>query len=283
MTFQRWAILGSAGMLGQEFINSISSHNLTGFDRAEFDITDIESVRSVLTNFDVVINCVAWTEVDNAETHEEAALKVNGDGPRNVATVCSEIGAQLVQISTDYVFSGVDSVPYEVYSQTDPKTAYGRTKLAGEIAVRQLLPNDSYIVRTAWLYGQYGPNFVKTMLTLEKTRDTLSVVDDQVGQPTWTYDLVQIIEALLGSGAPAGTYHGTSSGQTSWFGFAQEIFRLTGADPNRVFPTTTDNFPRPAPRPSYSVLGHRKWEEVGLEPISDWKIGLAEALKSGGF
>ncbi len=133
-------------------------------------------------------------------------------------------------------------------------------------------------MRTAWLYGVHGANFVKTMLALEAGRPEVSVVDDQRGQPTWSRDLADQVVALMAGGAPAGTYHGTSSGDTTWFGFTREIYRLIGADPQRVQPTTTDAFPRPAPRPAYSVLGHGRWSEVGMAPIRDWHEALAEAL-----
>ena len=279
----KWAVLGHAGMLGQDFMAALASRDVTGFDRAEFDITDLDSVRSTLTDFDVVINCAAWTAVDDAEEKEPAALAINGDGPKNVAIVCKEIGAKLVHISTDYVFSGDATSPYAEDALVGPKSAYGRTKLAGEIAIRETLPLDHYIVRTAWLFGEHGPNFIKTMLNLEKVKETISVVDDQIGQPTWTKDLVSQIIAMVDAKVPAGTYHGTSSGQTSWFGLTQRIYELIEANPNRVLPTTTDAFPRPAPRPAYSVLGHDKWSAVGMSPIRNWDEALAAAFADGAF
>ena len=279
----KWAVLGHAGMLGQDLMSALSSREVTGFDRAEFDITDIDSVKSILSGFDLVVNCAAWTAVDDAEVDEAAALAINGDGPRNVAKVCNEIGAKLVQISTDYVFSGDATTPYAENSEVGPKSAYGRTKLAGEVAVRNHLPIDHYIVRTAWLYGEHGPNFIKTMINLEKSKDTISVVNDQVGQPTWTKDLASQVITLVDSEAPAGTYHATSSGQTTWFGLTQKIFELIGADPNRVLPTTTEAFPRPAPRPAYSVLGHGSWKAVGMNPIRVWDEALIAAFNDGAF
>lgn len=283
MANSRWAILGAAGMLGQEFMTTVADRELVGLDRAEFDITDMDTIRGVLTGFDVVVNCAAWTAVDDAETHEEAALAINGTGPGNVAQVCSEMGATLVHISTDYVFDGEAYSPYSEDAATNPQSAYGRTKLAGELTVRKTLPNDHYIVRTAWLYGQYGPNFVKTMLNLEKSKDTISVVDDQIGQPTWANDLVKQIVKLVDAELPAGNYHGTSGGETSWFGLTRRIYELIGADPNRVLPTTTDQFPRPAPRPAYSVLGHGKWSAHNLNPIRQWENALEAAFAQGAF
>jgi dTDP-4-dehydrorhamnose reductase len=279
----KWAVLGHAGMLGQDLMSALSSREVAGFDRAEFDITDIDSVKSILSGFDVVVNCAAWTAVDDAEVNEATALAINGEGPRNVAKVCNEIGAKLVQISTDYVFSGDATTPYVENSEVGPKSAYGRTKLAGEVAVRDHLPEDHYIVRTAWLYGEHGPNFIKTMINLEKSKDTISVVNDQVGQPTWTKDLASHVITLVDSEVPAGTYHATSSGQTTWFGLTQKIFELIGADPNRVLPTTTEAFPRPAPRPAYSVLGHGSWKAIGMNPIRAWDEALVAAFNDGAF
>ena len=279
----KWAVLGHAGMLGQDLMSALSSREVTGFDRAEFDITEIDSVKSILSGFDVVVNCAAWTAVDDAEVNEAAALAINGEGPRNVVKVCNEIGAKLVQISTDYVFSGDATTPYAETAEVGPKSAYGRTKLAGEVAVRDYLPSDHYIVRTAWLYGEHGPNFIKTMINLEKSKETISVVNDQVGQPTWTKDLASQVINLVDSEAPAGTYHATSSGQTTWFGLTQKIFELIGADPNRVLPTTTEAFPRPAPRPAFSVLGHDNWRAVGMNPMRAWDEALIAAFNNGAF
>jgi dTDP-4-dehydrorhamnose reductase len=279
----KWAVLGHAGMLGQDLMLGLSNRDVHGFDRAEFNITDLESVRSVLSDFDVVVNCAAWTAVDDAEVNESAAMAINGTGPANIARVCAELGSKLVHISTDYVFSGDAKNPYSETEMTKPKSAYGRTKLAGELAVRENLPNDHYIVRTAWLYGQYGPNFIKTMINLEKTKDSISVVDDQIGQPTWTKDLTTQIISMIDAKAPSGTYHATSSGQTSWFGLTQRIFELLGADPARVLPTDTAAFPRPAPRPAYSVLGHENWSKVGLNPIRNWNVALTAAFAEGAF
>ena len=279
----KWAVLGHAGMLGQDLMLGLSNRDVHGFDRAEFDITDLESVRSVLSDFDVVVNCAAWTAVDDAEVNEAAAMAINGTGPANVSHVCAELGSKLVHISTDYVFSGDAKIPYSETEMTKPKSAYGRTKLAGELAVKENLPNDHFIVRTAWLYGQYGPNFVKAMINLEDTKDSISVVDDQIGQPTWTKDLTTQIISMIDAKAPSGTYHATSSGQTSWFGLTQRIFELLGADPKRVLPTDTASFPRPAPRPAYSVLGHENWSKVGLNPIRNWNEALTAAFAEGAF
>jgi dTDP-4-dehydrorhamnose reductase len=258
-----------------------AEHEAVGLDLPEVDITDPDSVQRALEVHrpDVVINAAAYTAVDDAESNEGLAHRINAEGPAIIAAACGRNPrTKLVHISTDYVFGGEASTPYAEDAATGPTSAYGRTKLAGEQAVLKELPDSSYVVRTAWLYGENGNNFVKTMLRLESERPTLSVVDDQLGQPTWSRDLAGQIVALVAAEAPAGIYHGTSSGETTWCGFTKEIFRLAGADPQRVEPTSTDKFPRPAPRPAYSVLGHRRWAEVGLAPIRRWDEALAEAL-----
>ena len=160
-------------------------------------------------------------------------------------------------------------------------SAYGRTKADGEKLVLELNPTRSYIVRTAWLYGQHGPNFPRTMLNLAAQRDSLSVVDDQIGQPTWTVDLAAKMVELLDSGAPFGIYHGTSSGETSWYEFARAVFRNAGLDPERVQPTDSASFVRPAPRPAYSVLAHGAWAAAGLEPLRSWDEALIDAMSRG--
>jgi dTDP-4-dehydrorhamnose reductase len=228
---------------------------------------------------DVVVNAAAWTAVDDAETNEPQAFAVNATGAANLARACADVGAELVQVSTDYVFAGDATSPYAESAQLAPRSAYGRTKAAGEWAVTALCPR-SRVVRTAWLYGAGGPSFVSTMARLAAQRETLDVVDDQHGQPTWTMDLSRILEALVTSGAPYGAYHATSSGETTWCGFAREIFSGLGLDPARVHPTTTEAFPRPAPRPAYSVLGHDAWHRAGIAPIRSWREALAEALPS---
>jgi dTDP-4-dehydrorhamnose reductase len=202
--------------------------------------------------------------------------------------VCAGAGALLVQPSTDYVFDGHASAPYAEDAPTAPAGAYGRTKLAGEQAVRAALPDASYVVRTAWLYGAHGKNFVKTMLRLARNGTAPGVVADQHGQPTWTADVAAQICALIDASAPAGVYHATSSGQTTWFGFAEEIFRLYNQDqdhnqdPERgrltPRPIATADYPLPAPRPAYSVLGHRAWHEADIRPIGDWKDALHRAF-----
>jgi dTDP-4-dehydrorhamnose reductase len=279
-----WLITGAGGMLGQDLLARLNGESVVALDRKALDLTDPDAVLAAVEEHrpDVVVNCAAWTAVDDAEAQEAEALRINGDGPRHLAEACAKTGAKLLQVSTDYVFAGDGTSPYAEDAPTAPRSAYGRTKLAGEQAVLAALPGAGYVVRTAWLYGAGGGNFVRTMIKLEGIKDTLDVVDDQRGQPTWTADLadrlVRLGQAALAGTAPAGFYHGTSGGETTWFGFTREIFRLLGADPERVRPTTSEAFVRPAPRPAYSVLGHDRWRAAGIEPVRDWREALAEAF-----
>ena len=279
----RWLVIGCDGQLGSDLMEVLpaAGHEAVGMDLPAIDITQPTSVAAALDSVapDVVVNAAAYTAVDAAEEHEATALQVNGVGPGVLAAgVSQRPGCQLVHISTDYVFDGSARTPYAEDAPTNPASAYGRTKAVGEEEVLTALPDRGYVVRTAWLYGANGANFVKTMLRLAGERETLAVVDDQRGQPTWSHDLAEQIVALVDAEAPAGIYHGTSSGETTWFDFTREIFRLAGLDPDRVQPTTTDKFPRPAPRPAYSVLGHERWVQVGIAPIRDWQPALVEAL-----
>ncbi len=270
-----WLVIGSRGQLGTDLMDLLGD-KAVGLDVPDIDITDLDSVAQAIYEVgpELVVNCAAYTAVDAAESDETTAQAVNGTGAANVAEAAAQ--TRLIHVSTDYVFDGTATTPYAENAAPSPRSAYGRTKLFGEQAV--LRHPEAYVVRTAWLYGAAGNNFVKTMLGLEKTRDTLSVVDDQVGQPTWSRDLAAQLILLGSSSAAPGIYHGTNSGQTSWYGFTRRIFELAGADPDRVLPTTTDEFPRPAPRPAYSVLGHERWREQGMQPMRPWEQALADAL-----
>ena len=290
-------VTGASGQLGQDLLRAVRAGGdvfARGLKRADLDVTDAFAVQDMVVGWErivrsdnpahrlVVVNCAAYTAVDAAEADEETAYAVNAAAPALLATACAKAGARLIHVSTDYVFPGDASEPYDVDDETGPHSAYGRTKLAGELAVREILPDASYVVRTAWLYGATGQNFVKTMARLERERETVSVVDDQRGSPTWSRDLAAGLLALAGSEAPAGIYHGTNSGDTTWHGFTQAIFGELGADPARVLPTTSDAFPRPAPRPAYSVLSQRAWDEAGLPPFQGWREALAEAFRTSG-
>jgi dTDP-4-dehydrorhamnose reductase len=279
----RTLITGAAGMLGRDLQLALQGRDVTALGRADLDITDPDAVDAAVAGHDVVINSAAYTKVDDAETHESDAAAVNATGPRLLAEAAVRHGAKLVTISTDYVFDGNGTAPYAEDAPTDPLNAYGRTKAEGEAHVRRIAPDSSYVVRTAWIYGAHGPNFAATMLRLAQTHDTVSVVTDQVGQPTWTGDLAARIVELVDADAPAGTYHGTNSGQGSWYDFTKAIFAENGLDPDRVLPTDSAAFVRPAPRPAYSVLGHDGWSRAGLAPMRDWREALHAATAAGVF
>ena len=268
----RWLVAGAYGMLGQDLVDRLRARgdHVTGVDRDTVDITDEDAVRQAVLGHDVVVNCAAWTAVDDAETHEAAAFAVNATGPQILARAASAAGARMVQISTDYVFDGVAVDPYAEDAVAAPRTAYGRTKLAGEWAVRAEAP-DHLIVRTAWLYGARGACFPRTIARLAAERGGLDVIADQVGQPTWTGDLADLVIRLVEAGVPSGRYHGTSAGRTTWHGFAQAAVAAAGMDPAIVRETTSEDYVRPAPRPSFSVLGHDALTAVGVEPIGDWR------------
>ena len=277
----RYLITGASGMLGRDLQAALSDREVLAYARSELDVTDIAAVRRAAEDVDVIINAAAYTKVDDAETNEVAAAMVNAVGAGNLAHVAAETGAILIQVSTDYVFDGTATSPYPEDARTNPVSAYGRTKADGERRALDANPDGTFIVRSAWLYGQHGPNFVKTMLGLGLRRPEVSVVTDQIGQPTWTLDLAKQIALLAESDAPAGIYHATASGQASWFEFAKAIFEFGGLDPQAVKPVDGSQFVRPAPRPAYSVLGHEAWAEVGLPPMRDWRLALADAFATG--
>jgi len=279
----RWLITGARGQLGsdlRQLLEQSPAAEVRACGSAELDVTDRAAIGAQLADFrpDVIVNAAAYTAVDAAESDYERAYAVNAVGPALLAAEAARTGARLLHISTDYVFDGTAGSPYQVDAPTNPQSAYGRTKLAGEQAVRELAPETGYVVRTSWLYGAAGPNFVKTMARLEASKPTLSVVDDQIGSPTWSADLAGRLVDLMHSGRPAGIYHCRGAGSTSWHGFAQAIFAELGADPGRVLPIKTENFPLPAPRPAYSVLSDAEWLAAGLPPMRDWRAALTAAL-----
>jgi dTDP-4-dehydrorhamnose reductase len=246
--------------------------------RDELDITDADAVRAVLASGDVVLNCAAYTAVDAAESDADTAFARNETGPAVLAAACTAVGATLIHVSTDYVFDGSGDRPHEPGDPTGPTTVYGRSKLAGERAVLREAP-DAHIVRTAWVYTGDQRDFVATMRRLERERDTVRVVDDQVGSPTFAPDLAAGLLELAGgcSGAPR-ILHATNAGQASWFELARAVFAGVGADPARVLPCTSAEYPSSAPRPAYSVLSNRAWSASGLTPLRDWRLALGDAL-----
>ena len=277
----RYLVVGGGGMLGTDLSAALAGRDVESLSRSQLDITDRDAVRAAVEGHDVILNAAAYTKVDDAESQEHEAHLVNAVGAGILASAAAKFGARMVQFSTDYVFDGTATAPYPEDAPLNPVSAYGRTKADGERLVLAANPESSYIVRTAWLYGAHGPNFGKTMRRLAQERDEVGVVTDQVGQPTWTLDLAHQIVALLDSDAPAGVYHGTSSGQASWFDFARAVFAASGLDPERVRPTDSSAFVRPAPRPAYSVLGHDGWATVGLAPMRSWSEALIEATAAG--
>lgn len=286
MTAIRWLVTGAAGQLGSELVGALSDQDLTATTRAELDLAgaDLESALRAWTSRagadvrSVVINTAAWTDVDGAELDPGGAAALNEHVPARLARACAQVGAELVQLSTDYVFPGTGSRPYEVDDPTGPASVYGATKLDGERAVRAAL-EQHYIVRTSWVYGAGGRNFVKTIAGLRHRRQSLDVVADQVGSPTWTGDLAAGLIELVRSRVAYGTYHCAGGGQASWHDLARAVFEEVGADPQRIRPCTTEQFPRPAPRPAFSVLSGRSWTAAGLKPLPQWRDSLRSAFR----
>ena len=267
----RALVAGAGGMLGTDVVTVLQQRGaeVRACGRHDLDVTDPVAVSEAVHDTDVVINCAAWTAVDDAETREADAFVLNAVAPQLLARAAKAAGAAVLHVSTDYVFDGRADQPYSEDAPLSPASAYGRTKAAGEWAVQKENPHH-WVVRTAWLYGANGGCFPRTMARLAAERDELSVVEDQVGQPTWTVDVAAQLAALLEARAPWGIYHATASGQASWFEFASAVVSSAGASAT-VTPTTRDAFPRPAPRPSWSVLGHGRWRDAGIAPIPHWR------------
>jgi dTDP-4-dehydrorhamnose reductase len=272
-------VTGAAGQLGQDVLLELErkNHQAFGVDRQQLDITKEEDVLAFISKVkpDVILHCAAYTNVDAAEENENAAYQVNAAGTENLAKAAKLNGSKVMYISTDYVFDGTANEPYEVDEPTQPLGAYGRTKLAGEQLLQKHL-DEFFIVRTAWVFGVYGNNFVKTMIRLGKERGEVGVVHDQVGSPTYTVDLAKFMVELMETDK-YGIYHATNSGVCSWYEFAVEIFKQANMNVT-VNPLTSDQFPRPAARPKYSVLSKKMIEQQGLKPLRDWKEALAAYL-----
>lgn len=284
-----WLVTGARGQVGSELLRILAGRqdDVTGWGRAELDLTDEDQVRTAVRgwlaqvradrNAAVVVNAAAYTDVDGAESDEETAALVNGAAPGWIAEELAG-GGRLLHLSTDYVFDGSGTSPYPVDAAVAPRSAYGRTKAAGERAVAAA-GGDATTVRTAWVYDRTGRNFVTTMQRLSAERPTVSVVDDQIGAPTWAVDLAAGLVAL-GSRADAvpPVLHYTNSGSASWYEVARAVFEEIGADPGRVQPTTSAEMARPAPRPAYSVLDLSAWTTAGLPEPRPWRAALHEAL-----
>lgn len=271
-------ITGVNGMLGRDLVSYLHNYEIIGSDISELDITNLALVKSTLYSFkpDIVINSAAYTDVDGCETNIDQAFTVNGLGPRNLAAVCNELNKPLIHFSTDYIFDGTGTSPYKEWDMPDPKSIYGKSKLLGEQYVRQLT-NKHYIIRTSWLYGENGKNFVQTMLRLAKEREEIGVVNDQKGSPTYTGDLAIAISQLIQTQA-YGTYHLTNSGSCTWYEFALEIFKQAGVNGIQVNPITTEEINRPAPRPGYSVMDNYIWRLQGFKPLRHYTEALREYL-----
>ena len=283
----RWLIAGASGMLGRDLQVQLASsgHEVTALSHRDLDVTDADgvqaAVRASVGEHDVVVNAAAFTRVDDAEVEVDAATAVNATGAENLAAASAAVGARFIQLSTDYVFDGRAREPYAEDAPLNPLSVYGRAKADGERLARRAYPDGTIILRTAWLYGAHGGNFLSAVLGLAARQDTVSVLTDQLGQPTWTVDLVQQILSVIRADVPAGIYHATNAGEASRFDFAREIFRLAGLDPDRIIPAAGGADVRPAPRPAYSVLGHEAWDRVGVAPMRPWQDALAAASAAG--
>ncbi|HHW38559.1 MAG TPA: dTDP-4-dehydrorhamnose reductase [Bacillales bacterium] len=272
-------VTGAEGQLGTDLVMmlKVTGYDVLGMGKSALDITNEKKVYNMISQIkpDIIIHCAAYTQVDKAEAEPDYAFLINGIGTRNIALASEKIGAKLVYISTDYVFDGCEDAPYHEFAPVSPINVYGSSKLAGEMYVRDF-HSKFFIVRTSWVFGGYGNNFVKTMLHLSKEKDQLKVVNDQIGSPTYTVDLSTCIMQLMESDK-YGIYHVSNSGSCSWYEFAREIFSQT-KNKIELEPCTTEEFPRPAKRPIYSVLDHMGLRINGFDPIPDWKDGLTRFL-----
>lgn len=280
----KWLVTGASGMLGTDVaavLGARTGDTVTAAERHTLDITSDRDIGKLVPGHDVVVNCAAWTDVDGAESDPQGAMRVNGYAPLLLARECRYRGIPLVHVSTDYAVSGEHGTPVPEDAPHAPVNEYGRGKAWGERAVRE----EGWVVRTAWLYGENGRNFVDTMRRLAQGADPVRVVNDQWGQPTCTRDLARrLVDVGVAAGRgdiPPGVYHGTASGYTSWYHLAREVFALTGHDPDRVVPVTSAEFVRPATRPAWSVLGHDAWRKARMEPMAHWRVMLTRALAEG--
>lgn len=277
-----WLIVGANGQLGRCLQDVLlqQSVDFVAAPHSHLDITDAQAVSHFASShsFSTIVNCAAWTAVDDAEDHEEEALRINYEGPRNLAIAANATGARLIHLSTDYVFSGDATMPYTVNTPTNPLNAYGRTKLKGDEAVLELGEGQFPVIRTAWLYSRYGRNFAKTMASRAIQGLPVRVVDDQVGQPTLAGDLAQLIVSVANVEESPSIIHGTNTGEATWFDFAREIYELLGANVSLVTPVPTAEFPTKAKRPSYSVLDHSELAGTSIDKKRDWKSALRDEI-----
>lgn len=272
-------VTGVKGQLGYDVVNELvkRGHTAVGTDVEEMDITNAAKVREVLLSEspDAVIHCAAYTAVDAAEENVELCRKINAEGTENIAKVCQELDCKLLYVSTDYVFNGEGERPWEPYDEREPLNVYGQTKYEGELAVEKYV-KKSFIVRIAWVFGVNGKNFIKTMLRLGKDHDELTVVADQLGSPTYTYDLAKLLVDMIESDK-YGRYHATNEGLCSWYDFAVEIFRQAGMDVH-VRPVTSEEYPAKAKRPHNSRMDKSRLDLNGFERLPHWKDALSRYL-----
>ena len=277
-------VTGVKGQLGYDVMNELEKRGLTGIgvDIDEMDITDAAACRKVISEAkpDAVIHCAAYTAVDAAEDNVDLCRRVNADGTRNIAQVCHDLDIKMMYISTDYVFDGQGTRPWEPDDERHPLNVYGQTKYEGELAVEELV-KKFFTVRIAWVFGVNGKNFIKTMLRLGKEQGAVSVVDDQVGSPTYTYDLARLLVDMIQTDK-YGRYHATNEGLCSWYEFACEIFKKAGMDQVSVTPVTSEQFPAKAKRPSNSRMSKEKLTEAGFEHLPSWQDALERYLRTIG-
>lgn len=280
----KWGVTGASGQLGSELESLLGSLGMASrcWHDGELDITKESDIDSIIEQSpDILINCAAWTAVDRAEDEELAAFRVNELGASNMAKAAQKLNIPLVHISTDYVFSGEGEKPWRVSDQTQPMSAYGRSKLAGEISVQSIHGDRSYILRTAWLYSEHGSNFPKSIMKRAlQSEDSLNVVVDQIGQPTSAKDLAMQIVRIVENELPFGIYHATNSGKTSWFDFARRILMLMGQSVDRVVAVPSSAYPSRVQRPAFSVLDHSEWLTTKVAPMRDWQSAFDEVFPS---
>jgi dTDP-4-dehydrorhamnose reductase len=278
-----WLITGAGGQLGIEIQSALMHHGIKylPLNSKELDVTNAKLVKKTIEKYQprVIVNTAAWTDVDRAEIEKDSVFDVNANGPKYLAEAAKNFNSTLIQVSTDYVFSGRSVEPWQEDGKTEPETVYGLSKLKGEELVTEIYSENSYIVRTAWLYSGHKKNFVKTMIKLAtKNDENVKVVNDQIGQPTFAKDLAWQLIYLVTAKAKFGIYHGTNGGQASWYELAREVFNLCGANSSRVIPVKSTEIMRSANRPEYSVLGHEKWENTNVSEMRHWRLALADAI-----
>lgn len=279
---ERILLLGGSGILGSEVLLQLQRDNFDYVAPAsrDLDIRNKDQVINFVSHFKPawIVNCAAWTNVDGAESHFNEAMELNARAVQNIGDAAAEIKSRVIHISTDYVFDGKSSVPYSEIDPTSPINAYGKSKLEGELTLRRNLENDSFLIRTSWLYGKNGKNFVKTIIGKALAQETCTVVGDQFGTPTYSRDLAVAIVNSIKNPMPPGTYHYSNLGEASWYEFARTIYQMLGVDPNLVSMSATADIKQRTPRPKYTVLSKEKWLETKVSGIPDWHTSLELAM-----